>query len=85
MLLFSVVTKTSGFTLAKAISCAVEYDDQHCGIYAGRLVFLLRFTCIIFNLHYFTKPNLRYGDITLYTYFEASFVIYGYYTVIDSF
>jgi len=33
--LSSVVTKTSGFTLAKAISCAVEYDDQHCGIYAG--------------------------------------------------
>jgi len=33
--LSGVVTKTSGFTLAKAISCAVEYDDQHCGIYAG--------------------------------------------------
>jgi len=28
-------TKTSGFTLAKAIACAVEFDDQHCGIYAG--------------------------------------------------
>jgi len=23
------------FTLAKAIACAVEFDDQHCGIYAG--------------------------------------------------
>jgi len=33
--LSSIVTKTSGFTLAKAIACAVEYDDQHCGIYAG--------------------------------------------------
>jgi len=29
------VTKTSGFTLAKAIACAVQFDDQHCGIYAG--------------------------------------------------
>jgi len=28
-------TKTSGFTLAKAIACAVQFDDQHCGIYAG--------------------------------------------------
>jgi len=30
-----IQTKTSGFTLAKAIACAVEFDDQHCGIYAG--------------------------------------------------
>merc|ERR1711926_77369 len=29
------VTKTSGFTLAKAIACAVQFDNQHCGIYAG--------------------------------------------------
>merc|ERR1711974_444246 len=29
------VTKTSGFTLAQAISCAVQFDNQHCGIYAG--------------------------------------------------
>jgi len=28
-------TDTTGFTLAKAIACAVEFDDQHCGIYAG--------------------------------------------------
>merc|ERR1711926_18014 len=33
--LSGVVTKTSGFTLAKAIACAVEFDNQHCGIYAG--------------------------------------------------
>merc|ERR1712241_1665817 len=33
--LSSAITKTSGFTLAKAIACAVEFDDQHCGIYAG--------------------------------------------------
>jgi len=33
--LSGVVTKTSGFTLAKAIACAVQFDDQHCGIYAG--------------------------------------------------
>merc|ERR1711936_234292 len=29
------MTATSGFTLAKAIACAVEFDNQHCGIYAG--------------------------------------------------
>jgi len=28
-------TETSGFTLSKAIACAVEFDNQHCGIYAG--------------------------------------------------
>jgi len=28
-------TKTSGFSLAKAIACAVEFNNQHCGIYAG--------------------------------------------------
>jgi len=28
-------TATSGFTLKQAIACAIEYDDQHCGIYAG--------------------------------------------------
>jgi len=33
--LANIKTKTSGFTLAKAIACAVEFDDQHCGIYAG--------------------------------------------------
>merc|ERR1712193_218192 len=33
--LSSVVTATSGFSLAQAIACAVEFDNQHCGIYAG--------------------------------------------------
>merc|ERR1712033_148831 len=33
--LSKAVTKTSGFTLAQAIACAVEFDNQHCGIYAG--------------------------------------------------
>jgi len=28
-------TATSGFTLAKACACAIEFDNQHCGIYAG--------------------------------------------------
>lgn len=28
-------TKTSGFTLARAIACAVQLDNQHVGIYAG--------------------------------------------------
>jgi len=26
---------TSGFTLAQAIACTVDFDDQHYGIYAG--------------------------------------------------
>merc|ERR1711872_29317 len=33
--LSSVKTATAGFTLSKAIACAVQFDDQHCGIYAG--------------------------------------------------
>jgi len=33
--LSGITTKTSEFTLAKAIACAVEFDNQHCGIYAG--------------------------------------------------
>ena len=33
--LSKAVTVTSGFTLAKAIACAVQFDNQHCGIYAG--------------------------------------------------
>ena len=28
-------TGTSKFTLSRAIACALQYDDQHCGIYAG--------------------------------------------------
>lgn len=28
-------TATSGFTLGQAIACAVNFNDQHCGIYAG--------------------------------------------------
>merc|ERR1712110_1320058 len=30
-----IETKTCGFTLAKAAACAIEFDNQHCGIYAG--------------------------------------------------
>merc|ERR1712099_124298 len=33
--LSGIVTKASGFTLAKAIAVAVEFDNQHCGMYAG--------------------------------------------------
>mgnify|MGYP002056208308 CR=1 FL=1 len=31
----NITTKTSGFTLSKAIACAVQFNNQHCGIYAG--------------------------------------------------
>merc|ERR1712130_53932 len=30
-----IETKTCGFTIAKACACAIEFDNQHCGIYAG--------------------------------------------------
>merc|ERR1712140_25007 len=30
-----IKTKTSGFPLIQAIACAVDFDNQHCGIYAG--------------------------------------------------
>merc|ERR1712123_242688 len=30
-----IKTRTSGFTLIQAIACAVDFDNQHCGIYAG--------------------------------------------------
>merc|ERR1719489_377678 len=30
-----IKTKTSGFSLRKAIAVSVTFDDQHCGIYAG--------------------------------------------------
>jgi len=30
-----IETKTCGFTIAKCIACAVQFDNQHCGIYAG--------------------------------------------------
>ena len=33
--LSNIKTKTSGFTLEKAMATAVEFDNQHCGIYAG--------------------------------------------------
>merc|ERR1712223_1472881 len=31
----NIKTKTSGFTLYKAIAVSVEFDNQHCGFYAG--------------------------------------------------
>merc|ERR1712110_922114 len=33
--LSSVKTATSGFTLAQAIAVSTEFDNRHCGIYAG--------------------------------------------------
>merc|ERR1712142_105058 len=31
----NIETKTCGFTLAKSCACAIDFDNQHCGIYAG--------------------------------------------------
>jgi len=41
-----IETKTCGFTLAKAIACAVEFDNQHCGIYAGDWDSYKDFACV---------------------------------------
>jgi len=41
-----IKTKTCGFTLAKAIACAVEFDNQHCGIYAGCWDSYKDFACV---------------------------------------
>jgi len=30
-----IVTATAGCTLAQCVACAVQFDNQHCGIYAG--------------------------------------------------
>ena len=35
MFLVLISIKSFRFTLAKAIACAVQFDNQHCGIYAG--------------------------------------------------
>ena len=34
-LLYLSLFWSAGFTLEKAIACAVSFDNQHCGIYAG--------------------------------------------------
>jgi len=41
-----IETKTCGFTLAKAIACAVQFDNQHCGIYAGCWDSYKDFACV---------------------------------------
>jgi protein-arginine kinase len=41
-----IETKTCGFTLAKAIACAVQFDNQHCGIYAGCSDSYRDFACV---------------------------------------
>merc|ERR1712002_1202297 len=42
----NIETKTCGFTLAKAIACAVQFDNQHCGIYAGCWDSYKDFACV---------------------------------------
>ena len=49
-------TKTSGFTLDKAIACAVQFDNQHCGIYAGDWdSYKVNFTRKVFKCHSFHR------------------------------
>ena len=67
-----IQTKTSGFTLAKAIACAVEFDDQHCGIYAGDQdsyeVFADVFDPIIEEYHGLPKGLHLFTFIQLFVY-----------------
>jgi len=63
----AAVTQTSGFTLAKAIACAVEFDNQHCGIYAGDWdsykVFAAVFDPIIQEYHGISADSVHTSDM----------------------
>merc|ERR1719213_609935 len=65
--LSKVVTETSGFTLAQAIACAVEFDNQHCGIYAGDWdsykVFAEVFDPIIQDYHGISADSTHTSDM----------------------
>jgi len=61
------VTATSEFTLAKAIACAVQFDNQHCGIYAGDWdsykVFADVFDPIIQDYHGISPDSVHTSDM----------------------
>jgi len=61
------VTATSEFTLAKAIACAVQFDNQHCGIYAGDWdsykVFADVFDPIIQDYHGISADSVHTSDM----------------------
>jgi len=60
-------TKTSRFTLAKAIAVATEFDNQHCGIYAGDLDsyhdFAMVFDPIIQEYHGISADAVHTSDM----------------------
>merc|ERR1711992_422832 len=61
------VTKTSGFSLSQAIACAVQFDNQHCGIYAGDWdsykVFADVFDPIIQDYHGISADSVHTSDM----------------------
>lgn len=61
------MTKTSGFTLGQAIACAVQFDNQHCGIYAGDWdsykVFADVFDPIIQEYHGISADSVHTSDM----------------------
>merc|ERR1712055_101230 len=61
------VNKTSGFSLSQAIACAVEFDNQHCGIYAGDWdsykVFADVFDPIIQEYHSISADSVHTSDM----------------------
>jgi len=61
------VTKTSEFTLGQAIACAVQFDNQHCGIYAGDWdsykVFADVFDPIIQDYHGISADSVHTSDM----------------------
>merc|ERR1711970_201949 len=65
--LSGVTTATSGFSLAKAIACAVQFDNQHCGIYAGDWdsykVFADVFDPIIQEYHGISADSVHTSDM----------------------
>merc|ERR1712121_437100 len=65
--LSSVKTATSGFTLGQAIACAVQFDNQHCGIYAGDWdsykVFADVFDPIIQEYHGISADSVHTSDM----------------------
>merc|ERR1712106_154981 len=62
-------TETSGFSLHKAIACAVMFDNQHCGIYAGDVdsytIFKDVFNPIIKEYHGIDADAIHISDMDI--------------------
>ncbi len=52
-------TKTTSATLAQCIACAVQFDDQHCGIYAADEDCYKDYAVSFFFTGFYTQNNVR--------------------------